>query len=198
MTTADTNIEARKADTVADLLKTHERYPHTVPLHIRFWLERYVECGEKEMHSYGLILESPALEIARLVYDVLQSKYLDTGEHEFSEAARDDIEVYLYRLASDADVQVWNYPEAAVASLVALLDCANSGGPEESEHIALSTAINALTTRRERRHFLKTEGEGDESKDDRDWRAARKLSRLMADPNTPEKVRRDLGRRGVS
>jgi hypothetical protein len=182
----------RESKTVAQLLDSaHWNYKKVPPLQVLFWLERYVERGDEELASYSLEIESGALEQARLVYDVLQAKYLNTGEHQFPEAARDYIEEYLYRLAQDADVQVWNYPEAALAALATLIDCAPS--EDDDATLALRLAVNALTTRRERRHFLKAEEDGDGSKDDRDWRAAYKLSRNLASTKTDGETRQRLG-----
>lgn len=192
-----TNDEAgratREGKTVAELLNEHGWYPKIVPLQVRFWLERYAENGDGELSSYALDEERDLMDMARLVYDVLESKYLDTGQHEFPEEARDYMSWFLWRLAQDADIQIWNYPEAAIAALVPLIDCSEACTGGSTNLKALTLAIEALTTRRERRHFLKTEEDGDEAKDERDWYAACKLSRTLASATTDEQTRRKLG-----
>jgi hypothetical protein len=192
-TNADATRATRESKTVAELMNAEKFYPKIVPLQVRFWLERYVENGDGELASYALDEERDVMEQARFIYDVLQSKYLGTGEYEFPEAARDFIEEYLYQLAESARIQIWNYPQAAIASLVALTDCAEASTGGSSTLTLLRIAVNAMTTRRERRHFLKSEESGDESKDDRDWRAAFKLSRNLASAKTDGETRQRLG-----
>jgi hypothetical protein len=192
-TNADPTRATRESKTVAELMNAEKFYPSIVPLYVRFWLERYVERGDRELGSYALDEERDLMDMARLVYDVLESKYLDTDEHEFPAEARDYMSWFLWRLAQDADIQIWNYPEAAIAALVPLIDCSETCTGGSTNLKALELAIEALTTRRERRHFLKTEEEGDESKDECDWYAARKLSRTLASTRTDAETRRKLG-----
>lgn len=179
----------RESQTIAELLDDDR-----VPVGIRHWLEQYRETGNEALSVFNANRDSGTMEQARLIYDILDSKHQETGTNEFSEAARDLIEEYVYQLAEASDIQVWNQPDLAVLALPYLLDCATSGSDVDPTTSALRLAIEALTTRRERRAFLRDfETQADETKEDRDWKAARKLSRYLASPTTDPKVRRELG-----
>lgn len=177
------------AQTVAQLIDNE-----AVPVGVRLWLEQYTETGDEALDTYGANTDEATLELARLVYDVLQSKYLETGtgadERNFSEEARDFVEEFIYKMAEGTDVQIWNHPDIAAAALPTLLDCTNGGCGESATLTLLRAGVERLSTRRELREFLKDGAEryGINSEDERNNEAAYKLSRVLADPRTPQET----------
>lgn len=178
--------------TIAELLKTSG-----VPLGVWLWLERFAGGDKHALHQFGNDDDPAVVHTARLVYDVLNSKHKETGvgldERKFPEEATDFVEEWLYKLSNHFRLHVWSDADLAVAALPDLL---LSDGivnlPEgDATFLMLRSAIERLTTRRERRAFLRDE-EADAlvSEEETDWRASFKLSRLLADPRTPADVRR--------
>lgn len=181
--------------TVSELLKTAG-----VPLSVFMWLERYADGDKYALEPHAV--EGPdTYEIARLVYDVLNSPNNETGtgldERKFSEEARDFVEEWLYTLAGYYQQQVWNNPDAALSILSYIL--LSDGVPMRPEggaaYVLLRAGVGRLTTKRERRAFLHSTDEADaedEQEGETNWRAAFKLSRVLADPRTPEETRGKL------
>jgi hypothetical protein len=165
----------------------------TTPLGIRLWMERYIERGESELDNTFVGRDETTEAQARLIYDVLMSEYLTVDDDEFSPEARDFIEEYLYTLSDASDIYVWNQPDLATHALPVLIECANGSVCTSADFAMLEIAIRRLSTARERRRFLRSQESGDETKENRDYRAAFKLSRLIADPRTPAKTRTQLG-----
>jgi hypothetical protein len=169
---------------------------NAVPVYVRHWLERYIEHGAEssEIHITEREREWTTMDQARFIYDVLDSKYQDTGEHEFPEAARDYIEEYLYRLSEMTEIRVWNDPETAITALSTMLTMTGESDYERPSNIALKIAVRHLTTMRERRHFLREEASEpyNETEADRHYKAAMKAARILADPRTSFKVRNEL------
>jgi hypothetical protein len=167
-----------------------------VPVCVRHWLERYIEHGTEsaEMHTTDRERESTTMDQARLVYDVLNSKYQETGQHEFSEAARDYIEEYLYQLSEMTEIRVWNDPETAITALSTMLTLTGESDYERPSNIALNIAISRLTTMRERRHFLRQAASEpfNETEGECHYKAAMKAARILADPRTDEDVSQRL------
>jgi hypothetical protein len=167
-----------------------------VPVYVRHWLERYIEHGTEsaETHITDRERESSTMDQARLVYDVLDSKYQETGQHEFSEAARDYIEEYLYQLSEMTGIRVWNDPETAITALSTMLTMTGESDYERPSNIALNIAVSRLTTMRERRHFLRQAASEpyDETEGERHYKAAMKAARIMADPRTPQEIKNRL------
>ena len=172
-----------------------------VPVNIRHWLERYVS-GDKHVLSHSFTEQEDAtMEQARFIYAVLRDQYQTNDA--IPEAARDLVEEYLYQLAEAANVQVWNYYDAAIAVLPVLLDVNEHTDSTAAAQIALAGAVKALCTKQEysafaARHNLaweKEEPPTDEASEQRarDYEAALKCARVLADPRTPEQTRRDLG-----
>jgi hypothetical protein len=172
------------AMTVADLVKDDG-----VPVSVRHWLEQFIEHGDGALEASYVAQEWATMDQARLIFDVLYSKYIEIGESTFSDEARDYVEEYLFRLALSADVQVWNYPQVAVAALPVLLDCARNADGDSPDLVALESAIRRLTTRAERRAFITAERVESATEDERNTEAAFKLARVLADPKTPAEVR---------
>ena len=169
-----------------------------VPVGVRLWLEEFAETGEAALDTYTANINEATMELARFVFDVLQSQYLETGvgasERKFSEEARDFVEEFLYRMATDADVQIWNYPQIAAAALPVLIDCTDSACGESATLTLLRAGVERLSTRRELREFTRdgAERNGINSEDERNNEAAYKLSRVLADPRTPTETRTAL------
>lgn len=175
--------------TAADMFKDDG-----VPMHVRHWLERFVR-GDKYVLASSFVEQDPnTLEQAHLIFDVLRSKGLEVGERrEFSEEARDYIEEYLYRLSQASGVSLWNLPEAAVAALTVLLECSSGSFADgDANFIALDAAIHRLTTREERQNFLTGDRYTTETEDERNTETGFKLSRVLANPDTPADVRREI------
>jgi hypothetical protein len=182
------NKRERQQLTVRQLLKT----PRT-PMTVRLWLEQYAEKGKEALESSSIGMDYGTMAIARLIHDVLWTDAYDNSQ--FPQAARDYVEEYLYTLAHASDIHVWNTAELAVTALPALLECAQGDPDIENElYPALAIAIERLTTRRERGAFLRDlQGpEKDETREDVDYKAAMKASRIIANPNTPAEARRKL------
>lgn len=169
-----------------------------VPVAVRFWLEEYAARGKAALDTYDANTNEATLELARFVFDVLQSKYEETGtgarERVFSEEARDFVEEFLYRLADHAGVQVWNYARVAVAALPVLIDCTDAASGMSSTLTLLRAGVERLSTRQQLREFLKHDADryGVNDEDERDNEAAYKLSRVLADPRTPTETRREI------
>lgn len=117
----------------------------------------------------------------------------------FPTEARDFVEEWIFQITSGQLLaEPWNNPDMAVTALPIVLD--DSAGPliefEASPTLAmLRTAIKSLTTKRERRAFLRdTDEDGAEpEKESMTNRAAAfKLARVLADPRLPEEKRREL------
>ena len=89
----------------------------------------------------------------------------DRTEHGFPAEARDFIEEWMYRITKgDELVQPWSNPDMAVMALPILLDM--GAGPliefERDPMLALLRgAVKSLTTKRERREFLRDTDESD-------------------------------------
>lgn len=169
-----------------------------VPVAVRFWLEEYAARGKAALDTYDANTNEATLELARFVFDVLQSKYEETGEgareRVFSAEARDFVEEFLYRLADHAGVQVWNYASVAVAALPVLIDCTDASCGMSSTLTLLRAGVERLSTRQELREFLKhdADGYGVNDEDERNAEAAFKLSRVLADPRTSAETRREV------
>lgn len=178
--------------TVAELMQTHG-----VPLPVYLWLER-LTGGEK--YALDCVEADPATyHIARLVYDVLKTDSapafarvddeINSPHVHFSHEARDFVEEWLYHLVTYYDVHAWNNADVAVAALPWMI---NTGGvsmlPEgDAALLLLRSAIERLTTKRERREFLRDADESDaedEKESTTNMRAAFKLARVLADPRT--------------
>jgi hypothetical protein len=167
-----------------------------VPFGVRHWLELYAAQGDDALQLFNTALDPSTERIGRLVYDVLSTESQEVGTHEFPEAARDYIQEFLYTLAHASNIQVWTYADVAIAALPIMLDCAAGDMLIDSAEVAaLEIAVQALTTKRERGYFIRglQEERRDEAKEDRDYLAAMKLSRLFANPNTPAKTLTQLG-----
>jgi hypothetical protein len=198
----DTTRIDKEQMTVAELLEN----VRGVPLWVQHWLERYAGGDEHALEIHGLHDDDATREIARLVYDVLYTdsnmRFADTdnlGGHGFPAEARDFIEEWMFRITKDDElVQPWGNPDMAVVALPILLDM--SAGPliefERDPTLAmLRGAMKALTTKRERREFLRGADEADaapEKESTANWSAAFKLSRVLADPRTPPETRAAL------
>jgi hypothetical protein len=182
--------------TVAELLKTLG-----VPLHVWMWLERYAGGDKHALQSFGNDDDAAVVQTARLVYDVLNSAHEETGmglhERKFPEEARDFIEEWLYKLCNHYRLHAWSDADLAVAALPTLL--LSEGivlDPEgDSTFLLLRSGVERLTTKHERRAFLRDAEETDaehEKESATNWRAAFKLSRVLADPRTPRETRDEL------
>lgn len=183
--------------TVTELLKD----VRGVPLWVRFWLERYASGDACAIEPHGLDDDPTTQAIARLVYDVLDSPSQSTGtglsEREFPAEARDFVQEWLYRITADglSHTTVWNNADLAVGALPTILDCEGLRTDASPIFTLLRQSINALTTKRERRAFLRDADEDDaepEKKSETNWAAAFKLSRVLADPRTPAKTRDEI------
>jgi hypothetical protein len=195
MTAENSNTDGRKAETVAALMARDE-----VPLPVRFWLGRYVEEGDDALDGWEGNTEESSLDLARLIYSALNAPHLDVRDHdrEDAQAAVNFIEDFLWRGCEETHTHAYNVPDVAVAALPYILDGSKASMDCDVTVNALETAIKRLTTNRTRRHFFPTLADEDErpeaeAKEDRDYFAARKLARLMADPRTPKKVAQRLG-----
>jgi hypothetical protein len=183
--------------TVAELMKTHG-----VPLPVYLWLER-LTGGDK--YALEHVEADPATyHIARLVYDVLDTDSapafarvddeINSPHVHFPHEARDFVEEWLYHLVNYYGVHAWNTAEVAVAALPRMV---NVGGvsmlPEgDAALLLLRSAVERMTTKRERREFLRDTDESDaedEKESATNMRAAFKLSRVLADPRTPTETR---------
>jgi hypothetical protein len=188
--------------TVTELLKN----VRGVPLWVQLWLERYAGGDEYALEENGMDDDPATREIARLVYDVLNTdsrvqfaEIDDRSGHGFPAEARDFIEEWMFRITNgDELVQPWGNPDMAVVALPIVLDM-GAGPPikfEKDPTLAmLRGAMKALTTKRERREFLRdTDGEDAEPEKEStaNRRAAFKLSRVLADPRTPTETRTAL------
>jgi hypothetical protein len=175
--------------TVTELMKTEG-----VPVWVRLWLERLV-ADNYALEPNGLHDDPATREVVRLVYDVLDTDRpyaTDTSDHSFPGEARDFVEAWMYRMTEgDYLVQPWGNPDMAAIALPIALD--NTGGPlieyeKDATLSLLRTAIKSLTTKEERRAFLRDTEESDaepEKESATNLRAAFKLSRVLADPRTP-------------
>lgn len=170
--------------TVGDLLKTSG-----VPLHVQVWLDRFARGDEYALEKYGCGDDPGVNDIAFLVYDVLEAQHGSESVVESSEEARDFVEEWLYTLSNYYDQHVWNNAEAALAVFPYLFT--GGGSPMEPEgdaaYVLLRTAIERLTTKPERRAFLRdtTEDDAEPEKESTTNRAAAfKLARVLADPRT--------------
>jgi hypothetical protein len=165
-----------------------------VPMAVRLWLEEFVERGDKALASSLVADDEDTLGQARLIRDVLESKYRERGErHEFPEEARDYVEEYLFRLCRASELNIWNLSAAAVAALPVLFECSEGSIEGDAKFIAVESAIHRMTTRAERCEFLTGPRYGIDDEDERNTEAGFKLSRVLADPRTPEATRRELG-----
>jgi hypothetical protein len=208
--TKQSKTQKATADKPDPALQTVAEMLHTpgVPLYVRFWLEKYGSGNEEALEMVGGMHDDSATrEIARLVYDVLNTdsqvcfaEIDDKHGNNFPSEARDFIEEWMYSATvNDGMLNPWGNPEMAAVALPILLD--NSAGPlieyERDPTLAmLRAAMRALTTKRERREFLNSTTEDDaeplkESGENR--HAAFKLARVLADPRTSKEVRRELG-----
>jgi hypothetical protein len=176
--------------TVAELLKTSG-----VPLHVQVWLDRLARGDEYALEKHGPDDFPGVNDMAFLIYDVLESKHYGTGEHEFPEEARDFVEEWLYTLATYYDQHVWNNADAALAVLTYFVGTGGSPMQPEGDaaYVLLRSGIERLTTKQERRAFLRRAADDEPEKDEKtNRRAAFKLSRVLADPRTPADVRRQV------
>jgi hypothetical protein len=177
-----------------------------VPLAIRFWLERFAS-GESALEPFGAHDQPSTQQIARLVYDVLSTDShvpfartddvteAKTSTPRFPAEARDFIEEWIFQITrGQLYAEPWSNPDMAVMALSVVLDL-GGGEPADTEKeptlALLRTAIKSLTTKRERRAFLRDTDEADEETeaDTENWRAAFKLARVMANPATPQEAR---------
>ena len=189
-------VRERKGATAAVLADNDQ-----VPVAVRLWLEQFI-AGEPQVLEYAYVAREPGtMEIARLVFDVLNSaahEHSPEGDPKsayFPGEARDYVEECIYRLSESGGQYVWNHPAAAAAALPTLLDLARNGDGVASDELAFRTAIERLTTRKERREFFITSGGdrwGENDEDEHHTETAYKLSRVLADPATPEETRGEL------
>jgi hypothetical protein len=186
--------------TVAELMKTHG-----VPLPVYLWLER-LTGGDK--YALEHVEADPATyHIARLVYDVLKTDSapvfarvddeINSPHVHFPHEARDFVEEWLYHLSNHHEVHAWNTAELAVAALPYMvnLDGITMMPEDDAALLLLRSAIERMTTKRERREFLRDTDESDaedEKESATNMRAAFKLSRVLADPRTPAETREAL------
>lgn len=180
--------------TVAELMKTSG-----VPLPVYLWLERFT--GDDKYALDGADYDPATYDIARLVYDVLDSKHQETGvglaERRFPQEARDFIEEWLYQLTNHYGLHAWSDPDLAVAALPHLvnLDGILMQTEGDSTFALLRLGIERLTTKRERREFLR-DADGSDAEPEKEsatnWRASFKLSRMLANPATPADTRREI------
>ena len=179
--------------TVADIIEDED-----VPMAVRLWLEEFVERGEKALAHSFVEEDQDTLEQARLIRDVLESTYRESGErHEFPEEARDYVEEYLFRLCRASEFNIWNLSEAAVAALPTLLECSEGSIEGDANFIAVESAIQKVTTRAERCEFLTGSRYGINDEDERNTEAGFKLSRVLADPRTDSETRRQIQERVI-
>lgn len=195
MTTADTNTEDRKVETVAALMAKDE-----VPLAVRFWLERYVEDPADALAGWNGNTEESSFDLARLIYSALNAPHLDVLHHnrEDAQPAVNFVKDFLWRACEETHTHAWNNADVALAALPYILDGSQTCTDCDVTVNALETAIKSLTTNRTRRHFFpaladEDDGPEAEAKEDRDYFAAVKLARLMTDPRTPKRVAQCLG-----
>jgi hypothetical protein len=162
-----------------------------VPLHVQVWLERFARGDEYALQKFGCDDESGVNEAAFLIYDVLEAQYGGSNAFESSELARDFVEEWLYTLSNYYGQHIWNNPDAALTLLPWVID--NSGGspmlPEgDAAYVLLRTAIERLTTKSERRAFLRRDAEQEaDGEEETDERASFKLARVLADRGHREK-----------
>lgn len=174
--------------TVAELLATRG-----VPLHVQVWLNRFAVGDEYALEKYGISDDPGVNGMAFLIYDTLEAQHDGASVRESSEEARDFVEEWLYTLVNYYGQHTWNNAEAALAVMPYLFD-SGGGGPLKPEgdaaYVLLRTAVERLTTKTERREFLRQDAAQEPEKDEEtDRRAAFKLSRVLADPRTPDETR---------
>lgn len=193
--------------TVAEVLEK----VNGVPLWVQFWLERYAGGDEYALEPFATHDTPSTREIARLVYDVLDTdssvQHAETDDHHeattdrprFPAEARYFVEEWIFQITSGQTyAEPWSNPNMAVMALPYVLDM-SAGEPidtgKEPTLALLRTAIRSLTTKRERRAFLRDTDEADaepEKGSDINRRAAFGLARVLADPRLPEETRREL------
>lgn len=176
--------------TVDELLKTLG-----VPLHVQVWLDRFAGGDEHALAKYGPEDFPGVNDMAFLIYDVLETQHAGRDVLEASEEARDFVEEWLYTLSTYYGQHVWNNADAALAVLPYFVGI--DGSPMQPEgdaaYVLLRSGIERLTTKQERRAFLRRDADEEPEKDEEtNRRAAFKLSRVLADPRTPEETRRKL------
>lgn len=184
--------------TVAEVIETRG-----APLWVRLWLERYAAGDEVTVTPHGLHNDPATEQIARLVYDVLETdshvQFAELDDHSgancFPHEARNFVEEWLYRITEgDAMLQPWGNSDMATIALTIALD--TSAGPlieyEKDPTLAmLRGAVKALTTKAERRAFLRdtdTDDDEPEKESTTNRAAAFKLARVLADPRTPQET----------
>jgi hypothetical protein len=178
------------AMTVGELLTTSG-----VPLHVQIWLDRFARGDEYALEKFGCGDWPGVNEAAFLVYDVLEAQHAGADVRESSEEARDFVEEWLYTLSNYYGQHVWNNADAAVAALPWFLDCDGSPMKPEGDaaYVLLRAAVERLTTKSERRAFLRRDAEQEpDGQEETDKLAAFKLSRVLADPRTTPETRRQI------
>jgi hypothetical protein len=176
--------------TVTELLTTSG-----VPLHVQIWLDRFARGDKYALEKFGCGDDPGVNEAAFLVYDTLEARHEGEDARESSEDARDFIEEWLYTLSNFYDVHVWNNADAAVTVLPWFINIDGSPAKPEGDaaFVLLRTAVERLTTKSERRAFLRRDADQEPEKDEEtDQRAAFKLARVLADPRTDKETRREL------
>lgn len=175
--------------TAADLIEFD-----SVPLVVRHWLERYVAGEEYALDTSFVNEDGATMMQARLIFDTLDAEGKEHSDLHFSDEARDYIEEYMYRLAESSGQQVWNHPDIAVAGLAVMLDCSAGSMEGDATNIALETAIRRLTTAAERQDCLRDKRYTADTVEAGTREAGYKLSRTLANPETPAATVAELTR----
>lgn len=177
--------------TVGDLLKTSG-----VPLHVQVWLNRYAGGDEHALEKYGSGDDPGINDAAFLVYDVLEAEHDGESVREATAEARDFVEEWLYTLSNYYGQYIWNNADSALAAFPYFFADGSPMKPEgDAAYVLLRTAVERLTTKPERRLFLRQDSEEEPRRDEEtDRQAAFKLSRVLADPRTPAETRDEIER----
>jgi hypothetical protein len=188
--------EEREQTTVAQFLNDDR-----LTLPVRDYLTRYVEGSPL---PYSDSVSPYDYAETELIVGVLADEADSLPDLRLPEAAIDYVREYLYRLEERLGIHIWNVPDVARAAfpiMVSLTEGTDAG--RDFTDSAVKAALRRLSTPREWAEFCKRRRVGDdyEGRDAMagsaelapDYYGPRKLSRYLADPRTPEKVRRDLG-----
>jgi hypothetical protein len=145
---------------------------------------------------------------AELLIAVLGEEGRSSSKSELPEAAQDFVREFLYRIEESSDVHIWNNADVLRAAYPRLMLCYRDGGTflagEYPDASAVRVALKRLCTRRELAEFYERHGIEDPDIDlsttagsvERDTlndqQKVMKLTRLLADPLTPEETRRKI------
>lgn len=192
--------EERQQTTIQEFL-----WRDKMPLPVRDYLERYV-AGEPT--PYSDMVDEGIYGDGELIVAVLCDEFVSNDA--LPEGAKDYVQEYLYRLEESSGVHIWNTPDVARVAYPLMFRGTN-GEPgymlegETLDASLIKAALRRLCTRRELSEFYDRHGFEDGYKgrgempgsvmtDEGNYlEAAAKLARHLADPRTPEKLRRDLG-----